>query len=325
MEFLSARLRGRRRRVYEGDRLRELARAAHLGELCERLYPREPVAGRLELERRLRRDCVEELASVLHFLSPPFHHFYAALIRRFQVDNIVVLLRLFAGGGEAPSREDYLTELPGRLSVPAGELLASGSIEEFIAQLPVDLARAARGAVALDKRAETTAFTEMALAREYWEGVTAAFAALSGADREACAGPVLSELAAARLLMVLRAARNYDLEWDRLKPLLPRNASTEDGPSGISAAALEALHGDPSPANVARQVGLVRTPAHAEDLVDLEELLWERTYRMANRIYYSVMDGPAVAVGYFYVRRNELKALVHLAEAIHYGSPAGAA
>ena len=322
-EFLNAKLRGRRRRVYEGDQLRELARCASTEELAGRLYPRAVIADRLGLERRLRQDCVTELVRWTRYLSGDTARFYVALVRRFQIENIQVLLRLFAGGAEEPLPQQYLPELPEEMRVPSGELLASSELEEFVSRLPADLARAASPTLGLWRETGTTAFTEMALERAYWEGVIGACSALLPYDFSACLDPILCELNGARLIAVLRAARNYDIGWERLEPLLPmcEKGRTDRAPFHVGNNTLRELHADPSARNVTSKVRGISRAEDAENLVGLDEMLWERAFRLANRLYYGVTEGPAVLVGYFYVCRNELKNLTALIESIHYGKP----
>jgi len=320
-EFLNAKLRGRRRHVYEGSRLRRLADCASLEELTGWLYPRQAPLSRLSLERRLRQDCASELTAFTLYLSADVARFYGALVRRFQVDNILVLLRLFAGGRQEPSPEQYIPELPPSLAVRSGELLASANLAEFLGKLPEDLSRAALRTLPLYEAAGTTAFTEMAVERAYWDGVNRGLRLLPGAHRSACAQPIEHERNIARLLTVLRAARHYEMRWEDLAPLLPAGDSSGDGGAGVgvSEEVLRAIHGNPSPDNVAAKVrGLARLGV-PESLVELEERLWNQVFRLANRLYYTMPDGPAVLVGYYYVRRNELKNLTALVEAVHYG------
>ena len=324
-EFLNAKLRGRRRLVHEGGRLRELARCTSVEELAGRLYPREVIAGRLGLERRLRQDCATELTHWSRYLSGGIACFYNALVRRFQIKNIQVLLRLFAGGQEEPLPEQYLPELPTGMGVSAGELLSSGDLTEFVGKLPEDLARAATGAQQEWNETGTVAFTAMALERAYWDGVMRAARRLPAAQVEACMAPILCEVSGARIMAALRAGRNYDIQWERLEALAPRCDSALAGgaPFHVSDATLRELHADPSPQSVAAKVPAVARPEDAESLMRLEGLIWERAFRLANRAYYSITEGPAVLVGYFYVRRNELKNLAGLAESLHYGKPFG--
>jgi len=264
---------------------------------------------------------VRELTSFLHYLSGAPARFYVALVRRFQVDNVLVLLRLFAGGAQEPSPERYVLELAPEMAVPAGELLSSSDPEEFVAKLPADLAGDAAGTVELYREHGTSAFTEMAIERAYWMRLLEALSSLGHTDRQACAGPLLWELGAARLLAVLRAARSYDAPWEQLRPLLPPwPAGMDPLPCVVLPdSTLQALYDAPTAEAVAARVPIVQ-PALAESLTDLEEHLWTQTFRQANRLHYGVLEGAAILVSYFYVRRNELRNLTRLAECVYYGT-----
>ena len=321
LEFLNAKLRGRRRAVYERDRLRELASCGGVDELARRIFPRETIGGRLGLERRLRQRCIFELTFFINYPPPRIARFYTALVRRFQIQNVLTLLRLLCGGTEEVSPEQYVADLPGPLSVSAGKLLSSSDLEEFIGRLPADLSDAAAPTIELFRRGDGTGFTEMALERAYWRGVTDACRALPRRWLSDCSAPILWELDAVRLLAVLRSARSYDIEWERLEPLLPQRNGFEAAPGGlnVSQAVLRQLHADPSGKNLAATVPALRKIGAPEDLVELEDLLWKELSRLADRVFYSALEGPAILVAYFYLRRNELKELTALVEELHYG------
>jgi hypothetical protein len=205
------------------------------------------------------------------------------------------------------------------LSLPSGELLSSADLTEFIHKLPEDLSEAVSPVVARYKDKDSAVFVEMALERAYWEGVCAGFKWLPADYRETCIRPILYELYAARLMAVLRAARNYKVRWEDLQPLLPPAAmgSVKSG-LGASDSALRRVHEQPAPERIAASVRALRKPKVPESLLELEELFWQEIFRRANRVYYTAPEGPAVLVGYYYVRRNELKNLTALVESIHY-------
>jgi len=318
LSFLQSKLRGRRRKVYEGDRLEELRQAGTVAQLWERLYPREPTGTRLGLQRRLRQDCIQELASVWRYVPPDFELLYGALLRRFQVDNAIVLLRLVTRGEEEPEPERYLPELPAPLALPTERLLTSGNVEEFIEGLPSDLAQSAARALPLHDAHESGAFIEMALERAWWDAVCAALRGVHR-HREQCAAPLRVELRGARLTAVLRAARHYELGWDELRTVLPRWSGEHEPPAGgrQGMASLREVFEDPSPAKVVECCAGMK-PEDTEDLANLEQWLWEQAVRRADRIYYSMAEGPSILVCYFYVRRNELKGLTRLVEELHY-------
>lgn len=320
LSFINAKLRGRRRRVYEGERLEGLKQKRSVRALWEEFYPRQPATGRVALERQLREERVQELCSFAHLLPPDVGGFYRTLLRRFQLDNILVLLRLFAGGQEGADPAGFMPELPAELAVPSGELLGSSDLEGFVAKLPPRLARAGRATTGLYDEHSTTAFTEMALERAWWLEVREALRTISRRHRSDCAAPLFSELAADRLLAVLRAGRNYDIEWDTISPQLPPAVPDwhEEATPSVSHQVLRQLFDEPTARNIAEHLSWAGEDV-AESLVDLEEAMWERTFRIANRTYYGVMEGPSIVVCYYYVRRNELKNLIKTVESAHYG------
>jgi len=323
-EFLNARLRGRRRLVYEGEALRALTRVGSVEALARRLYPREGISGRLALERKLRQDCARELTFFLSLLPTDAGRFYRALVRRFQVDVIQVLLRLFAGAKEGPPLEEFVPRLPRPLALPVGDLMGSADVRQFCERLPRPLDRVAAEAAQLWDLVGSSALVEMALERAYWEEVTGTLAQLSGQWRPECALPLLDELRTARLVAVLRAARNYQVQWPTLLRVLPRRESSLKEHAGreLPDSVLALIHADPSAENVSARLG-AHSPS-AESIVELEESGWQTAYGLANRLYYGEVEGPAILVGYFYIRRHELKQLTALVETLHFGAPAGA-
>ena len=94
-EFLWAKLRGRRSRLFEGERLRDLAREPSLRDLALRLYPRERVDGRADLERVVLGRCVAELARLGRYVAGARSQFYRRLLERYAVENLKVLRELF--------------------------------------------------------------------------------------------------------------------------------------------------------------------------------------------------------------------------------------
>ncbi|MFW5923878.1 MAG: V0D/AC39 family V-type ATPase subunit, partial [Planctomycetota bacterium] len=288
IDFLQAKLRGRRRRLYEGDRLEQLSDCTSVKELWNDLYPREKGAGRVRLQRHVRKDCITDLCSILYLLPEAFTPLYSALLRRFQLDNILVLMRLFAGGRKELDPEHFVPNLPEHIDVSPRRLLQARNLEGFIDRLPADLRSPADDTVDLYESETTTAFTEMALERGWWNLVLDNLADLSRNAREECAPPILFELNSARLLSTLRAARAYDIEWDAIHSYLPPEPPHTFGESRLrmSDPGLEALFESPEPEEVASQVAMLDR-AMAGDLVELEHETWEKIIALANHLYYT--------------------------------------
>ncbi len=318
-EFLQAKLRGRRRRLYEGGRLEELAHCTSVKELWNDLYPRRKGTGRVALQRQVRKDRIADLCSILHLLSPDLSSFYTALVRRFQLDNILVLMRLFAGGREELDPESFVPDLPERIDISARNLLQARNLEDFLSQLPSDLTRTAFDTLDLYRSEETTAFTEMALEREWWSLILDQLGELSGQARQECSPPILFELNSARLLTTLRAGRSYHIQWDTLQPFLPPSPpqESEKRQNRLAQSTLEELFESPAPDTIRAHVSWVEEET-AEDLVELENATWARTVKIADRIYHTLLDGPSILVAYFYLKRNEIQNIIETIESVYY-------
>lgn len=319
-EFVNARLRGRRSRMYEGERLYELARVQHWNELALELYPGRDFRDQFDLERHMVAQCAGELASFLPYLGGRVHALYGALLRTFTVENLKVLWRLFASNDRSGA-EDLLIELPDSLALRRSELLSAVRPTAFVERIPLPYVRdAAWQALPLYQESSKTAVLEMAFDKGYWTDVQEALAGFSRGARKKCAAPVELEFDTLRLVAVLRAARVYDLEWNTTRRLLP------EGEGGMSMGALQQLHEDPSAENVADLVGWLRpispTLEALEDTTRVEDLLWHRAVRLANRQYYASMEGPAALIAYYYLKREELRHLLSLTQMLRLNRPA---
>jgi vacuolar-type H+-ATPase subunit C/Vma6 len=319
-EFLNAKLRARRSRIYAGESLRRLTRLGTPRELADRLYRRHDVQGAVELERRLAADCVADLAWPLRYLEGAYRAFYAALLELYRVENLKALLRLLAATAR-PEPERYLVELPRALALPAGALSGAQSAREFVELVPVPAVRRAAKAV-LPRYRETgrRAYLEMAFDRGYWQGVWEALERLPGRVAAQCAGPLRRERAAMCLLGTLRAAGTYELPWGDWVELLP------PGGDGPGPATLREVYERPTVEFARERLAWVDEalrrhvpPADSADLWRLEEALWHETVRAADRQYYAQMSGPAVLVSYYYLKREELRHLLGITQMLRYG------
>jgi len=314
-EFLYAKLRGRRSRLLEGERLRDLAREPSLRDLALRLYPRERIEGRAELERVVLSRCVAELDRLGRYVSGAAGEFFLRLLERYPVENLKVLLRLH--GSEQEDASPHLIDLPPDLELPVHRLMSAPGVEEFIDGVPLPhVQRCALDAMAIYTESGNRAYLEMAFDQGYWQAVWDAVRRLSAADARRCVGPIRAEFDAMRLLATLRAAAIYGLPWDEWAPLLPA------GPGHLSKAVLREVHARPDLEDVADRLGsLGRTPDGGvpRDVGELEEVLWHRAVHAADRQFYASSSAVALLVSYFYLKRDEMRHLLGLAQMLRYG------
>jgi len=315
-EFLWAKLRGRRSRLFEGERLRDLAREPSLRELALRLYPRERVDGRADLERVVLGRCVAELARLGRYVAGARGRFYRRLLERYAVENLKVLLRLL-GSEQEPSA--HVVPLPRELELPVETLAACPGVEEFVGAVPLSHVQRC-AAAALPAYAETgnRAYLEMAFDKGYWLGVWDGLGRLSASGARQCVGPIRVEFDAMRLLATLRAGAVYGLSWEQWAPLLPA------GPGRLNEAALRDVHARPELDYVAERLpgmGPALVEAGPQDIGGLEEVLWRRVVQAADRQFHSASAAVALLVSYFYLKRHEMRHLLGLAQMLRYGRP----
>jgi vacuolar-type H+-ATPase subunit C/Vma6 len=318
-EFLSAKLRGRRSLLYEGDRLRELCGEKSIHDLAFRLFPREDIRDEIGLEQAIISAAAAELCHFADYLSGPYALVYSALVRRFAVDNLKVILRLVHSGRAGDSPGGPVAELPRSCSPALEGLLESPDVRAFVQGIPFrDLREAAAGVLPLYGETGRAAYVEMALDRAYWTAVLEAAGHLRAADRGSCMAPVHAEAAAAAVFGTVRAAATYEIPQDRWDRLVP---PAGDRPSR---AALHALYSNPTPEHVVENMAWLfagEAVHEAADLAALEDAAWRRCVRLANRQYYAPTPGPAVLIGYYYLKRRETRSLLGLSQLLRYNTP----
>ena len=91
-----------------------------------------------------------------------------------------------------------------------------------------------------------------------------------------------------------------------------------------SEAAIRGLYSDPTPEHVLEHMPWLvagETVHEAADLAALEDAAWRRCIRLANRQYYAPTPGPAVLIGYYYLKRQEMRSLLGLSQLLRYNTP----
>jgi len=318
--FLSAKLHGRRAALFEGERLRELASASDIAELAYRLYPQANLADQFALEEAIQNSCVEELAFLARYVAGQQREFYDALLARYAVENLKVLLRVFQRDG-AEAQQVRLIHLPRGYELPVEELSASSNVEQFLKRIPLKAARAAAlQALPLYESTGRRAFLEMALDRGYWQQVGAALRGLPSGARAECQGPVQCEFDSVRFTAALRAARVYGLSWEELGPLLPV------GWGRLSSTGLRGLLEDAGDERALRTFsalcpgaqGRLR-PEDGADVTAMEEVLWHETVRLARKAFGTDTGGFGLLVCYFYLKQEETRHLLSLTQMVRRG------
>ncbi len=316
-EFLYAKLHGRRTTLYEGGRLRELAEATDVADLAYRLYPQAGMVDQFQLELEIQNACVAELAFVGRYAAGAQRDLYGALMNRYVVEDLKVLLRRFGQEAGVP-QQAALLELPGGYALPLDDLAESTGVEDFISRIPDhSLRQGAEEALTLYHETGRKAFVEMGLDRGCWQAVGAALRALSPQDREECEGPVRSEFDTVRFTAVLRAARVYGLAYEQFAAMVPT------GWGRLNPEMMRRLFEDPRPENALRVLTSIapgaRRHVHAEgeaDIMALEHALWRTTARLARRRFETSNSGFGLLISYFYLKQDETRRLLSLTQMV---------
>jgi vacuolar-type H+-ATPase subunit C/Vma6 len=314
-DFVNAKVRGMRSKLFEGERVRTLASARHLPELFRQVRPLAGFAGHLEFERMLAGDFVRDLDRVLRYLDGAMFALFEWLIVRQQLENIKVALRFYGAGGSPAAAAALICPMPSWLALPLDKLLAAPDLRRFAAALPVPELAAAL-ARWLDSPRRLDGFTlEMVLDSAYLRKLRRLALTAKGWTRRL----VAFDVDAQNLLLLLRAKFNYSFAFDDVHEFLT--------PSGVylSAEAASAVYAAADWAGAIRAIPAGCLPAAdregASALAQIEDGLALRQYRLAVRCFVESVLDLAVVTGYYYIKRTELANLVRLTEGIRQGLP----
>lgn len=329
LDYLAARMHGRRSRLAEAERLDALCQLRGVPELSRAIYPDSEFHTAADFQRRLVQDLVWELSGFLQHLAAAGADLLAWMLARFQVENIKVLVRGFVKRTPLGGLEEHLVVLPHDLALDTQALASAKSLEDFAGFLPLGPPRKRlREALRIYPDRTRPFFLEAALDRGYFQELLVRTGRLSDADTEAIKPVILQEVNTFHLMLALRGKFQYGLPSELLLPLhvrwsgMPREqfSSMLAAPDLLAAASLaggHALDALPSERGV-NETSLAIDPAA------IEALAWNRFLVLANRAIRRSHMGLGAVVGYAGIRRVEVANLVTLSEGIRTGLPAAA-
>lgn len=319
LDYLAARLHGRRSRLAEADRLDVLCRLRTVPELAHALYPECDLHTATEIQRRLVQDLARELSLLLGHLAGAGERLLAWLSLRFHLENLKVLMRGFVTGTPVAALRDHLIPLPKHPEMGALTTGRAESLIDFVALLPAGpLRKSLARALAIDPTPAHAFFLEAALDHGYFDELLARVQRLSGEDKEGIQALVFQEVDVFHLMVVLRGRFHYGLKEELLPLHVPGTR--------LSRTRFTTLLGDPDFATAAgRAVGCVLEALPATITPEaLEVLAWQRFLHLANRTFRRGHMGLGAVVGYCGIRRVEVANLITLCEGIRIGAAATA-
>ena len=328
LTFVLAKMHGMRSRMYEHERLDQLLGVRNLAELMSTVAPGEEFRSHRDFERWLVARHVAELRELSSHLKSPARDATDAFLRRYQVENLKVILRGWAQHSSAEEIQPYLAQLPQEMSLPVRELLGAAGLNGFLERIPARiLERRARPALARFSDAKSTFFVEAALDRAWLAELLQAAGRLKGPARAATLHLVGLEADQYQAMLVVRSRVNYDIPAEELREFLLTGPWTKITLSTLMELAAGRLAAEMI-AKLKTWRGLtgVRWPdagpgRSTEELLGAVETEFARRLcEEANSVYYRASNAGGL-FGFFYLKRAELANVIRLTEALRYDIP----
>jgi vacuolar-type H+-ATPase subunit C/Vma6 len=315
LDFVSARLHGRRSRMAEAGRLDELCRLRSLAELSRALYGDAAPTTAVELQRRMVREQAAELRQIACWLEGAAGRVVEWMAERFQVENLKSLARGFATRKPLTEVQPHLVRLEGQPALDAAAFLEAETLEAFADLIASKPLRLSVRAVADSYRSAPKAFfIEAALDRGYFLELQDRIDRLRDEDRDGVTRIVRQEIDIFHLMLVTRGRFQYGLKAEQLLALRFKGTGFHRDPLAAMLAA-----GDLSEV-AAKAAGVVTDfVAGAADPMALEVLAWHRYLRLAAATFRRNPLALGMAVSYAAIRRVELANLITLTEGIRAG------
>jgi len=315
-EFIVAKVRGMRGKLYEGNRLSRLCDHPTVEDLATTLAPDQPIGDTIDLQRSLTTRHVADLCRILTHLDAQDAELFLVLLKHYQVENLKVLLRCWTAGADPATLARYTVDVPPPLALPTVTLMKSPDLETLVKAIPIPWLR--EGALlGLGEFEESGRlfFAEAGLDRAYFRELKHQAQHTRGPARQTVLELVDLEIDIYNVALVLRAVFNYSILFNKIRHFL--------APLGARAG-LPVLEEIRSAENLDAAVplvppGLLHADAPVSSGDQLETAMWRNLYRVANRRYYTAVLDFGAVVAFYYVKRVELSNLIRVSECIRYG------
>ena len=314
IDFLAARLHGRRSTLAEGARLDDLCRLRTVGELARALgIDAGPQSSADAFQRRVLADYAAELKTLADSVPAEYASFFEWQRYRFHVENAKVILRgLWAKKPVSEINPRLIGEqLPGGFRTP--DELPSDPVE--IVKL-LDIAPCLADAVAALSEVYLflpSLFTlETALDAGYLSELMRRASQCKG-DGGGVGTLAGQESATFLTMLALRGTGNYKLQPDIVAAFYVEGAP-------FTRAAFERLAAASVPDAIAMASGIAfdKLPPDAE-IHDVEAACWTRYLLLANRLFRRGHMNVAAVAGFLGIRRIEVANLITLSEGLRLG------
>lgn len=322
LDFLVARLHGRRQDVVEGDRLDALCRLRTVADLARTVLPESHCTTARQLQEQLILKTVAELTELAQQLSGAASRLMLWLRVRFQMENLKVLARAFATHRSLATAQDHFVSLPSDLDLDVLALVTADSIESFAAAIPEPrLEQGLLEAADIYEEVRKPIVLEAALDRVYFAELIKRCGALPRESRRDSLAIARQETDTFHLMLVARGRFTYRLSPEQLAPFHVdgSNLSAQRFHRMLAADNRRQAAGDA----IGRALERLPMPDTAEsaegqdlDPAVLEALAWNRYLRLARRAFRRNHMALGAVIAFTAIRRIELANLITLSEGI---------
>ena len=322
LDFLAARLHGRRSLLAEGARLDDLCRIRTVDELARRIVPGCAVRQAIPFQRHMIDAYLRELGMLAAGVGGAGGDFLGWQRTRFQVENLKVLARGMARRLPPESVKPHLIELPDDLALDLAPYADGPDGAPLLARLQSLLPSGAHLRTALEQSGDAFIDTtepflaEAALDRAYLRWLLRHAGAVGGEDGAGVRRLAEHEAGIFNTMLVIRGRQSYSLPPDLL-----RAACVPDGVPGRET--IEQVIGAGDEADglrmLAAQLDSAGAAGFPPEPAAIEALAWNRYLKLANALFRQSQMSVGVVIGFAAIRRIELANLITLCEGMRLG------
>jgi V/A-type H+-transporting ATPase subunit C len=329
LDYLIARLHGRRSSMAEAERLDSLCRIQSLPEFFREIFPESNLKRVVDFQRQLINELMNEFYDFRTYLSGPGADLLDWTLVRFQIENLKVLIRTCLTKTPLEEVKEYLISLPTEFALNIQELAKAESPADFIRLAPMKvLQENLEKALEIYHEYPQSFFFEVALDCSYYKELVARIEELLVEDRRIVRPMVYQEADIFNIMLVARGKFYYGLAPKVLRPFYIPGTQ-------ISRTQFIAMLND---ADLSTSMGRVSDRVFDSELCQfkqkegsididtsaLEGLAWNRFFRLANLAFRQSHMGLAAIIGYMGLRRVEVANLSTISEGILMEMPAEA-
>jgi len=306
MDVICAKVHARRAAMYEKERLLELVGLRGFPNLVAKVFPEEGLESCRQFEKRLVKDNLAQVCWILKYLGGAPFDLFQWLVRRYQFENVKVLFRGFHARRGPREVSRHLITIPDFPSLPAEQMLSAAAPGAFAEAIPDEAVKAIvlKCLEPYEQRGEPFYF-EAALDSEFLRRLLRLADESSLQDLAGCRPLLVLDANSHLVSLALRARFNYGAAFEEIQQFL-------QVPHAIPVEALQKVF------DAADLHAAVRALPKAAAVPAADEIEMTRLYELANNTFYAAGISFAVPVAFYYLKRIELRNLIHLTEAYRY-------